>query len=129
MLAVLVSWFIWFIPLVNRYRFPIQAIGVLTLCVGAFLSGGVGVNEMWQARVKELEDKIAIAESKSAEANTEIKTVYVDRVRVVHDVQEKIVTEIREVEKKIDAECKVDQVAIDILNRAADDPAHGKDKK
>ena len=76
MLAVLVSWFIWFIPLVNRYRFPIQAIGVLALCVGAFLSGGVGVNDMWQARVAELEQKVKEAEEKSQQVNTEIRTVY-----------------------------------------------------
>lgn len=131
MAAILVSWFIWFIPLINRYRFPIQAIGVAVFGLGAFLSGGVGVNELWQARVAELEAKIAAAEQKSAEANTEIKTVYVDRVKVVKDVQEKIVTEIREVEKRIDQECKVDQSAIDILNKAANDPAAktGKDKK
>ena len=128
MLAVLVSWFIWFIPLVNRYRFPIQAIGVLALCVGAFLSGGVGVNDMWQARVAELEQKVKEAEEKSQQVNTEIRTVYVDKVKVVHDTQVVIQEKIKEVEKRIDADCKVDQSAIDLLNQAATTPG-AKEKK
>lgn len=127
--AILASWFISIIPLINSYRFQVQAIGVAMLGVGAFLSGGVGVNELWQARVAEMQAKVAAAEVKSQEANTQIQTVYVDRVQVVHDTETKIVTEIKEVEKIIDAECKVDPKAIDILNRASADPTPSKEGK
>ena len=128
MLAIMVSWFIWFIPLINRYRFPIQAIGVVVFGIGAFLSGGVGVNELWQARVAELEQKVKEAEEKSQQVNTEIRTVYVDKVKVVHDTQVVIQEKIKEVEKRIDADCKVDQSAIDLLDRAATPPG-AKEKK
>ena len=128
MLAIMVSWFIWFIPLINRYRFPIQAIGVVVFGIGAFLSGGVGVNELWQARVAELEQKVKEAEEKSQQVNTEIRTVYVDKVKVVHDTQVVIQEKIKEVEKRIDADCKVDQSAIDLLNQAATTPG-AKEKK
>jgi hypothetical protein len=127
--AILASWFISIIPLINSYRFQVQAIGVALLGFGAFFSGGVGVNEVWKARVAEMEAKVAEAESKSHEANTQIQTVYVDRIRLVHDTETKIVTQIKEVEKIIDAECKVDEKAIDLLNRASLDPTPSKENK
>jgi hypothetical protein len=66
-----------------------------------------------------MEAKVAEAEQKSAKANTVIKKVYVDRVKVVKQdvvvVQEKI----KEIEKIIDKDCRVAPEAIQLLNEAA----------
>jgi uncharacterized membrane protein len=72
--------------------------------------------------VREFEEKVKVAEEKSKQVNTEIKTVYVDRVKTVKETQYIIQEKIKEVEKKIDAECKVTPEAIDILNEAARTP-------
>ena len=62
---------------------------------------------------------MAISEQKSKEANTQIQTVYVDRVKVVKEKQIVIQEKLKTVEVKIDANCKVVPEAISILNEAA----------
>jgi hypothetical protein len=86
---ILVSWFIWFIPLINRYRFPVQVIGVTAFGVGAFFSGGYGIEMMWRERVAELEKKVAEAEAKSQQVNTVIETKIVEKVKVIKEKGQK----------------------------------------
>lgn len=94
--------------------------------LGVYLKGGYSVEMEWRAKVKEVEEKVAVVEQKSQEANVVVQKVYVDKIKVVRDtkivVQEKIV----EVEKIIDAECKVAPEALDILNQAAKNPGASK---
>ena len=73
----------------------------------------------WKARVAELEIKVAAAEKAAAEANGKIETVYVDRVRVVKEVQYVVQARIAKDAARIDLTCRVDPEAIDILNQAA----------
>ena len=82
---ILISWFIWFIPFINRYRFPVQVIGVAAFGIGAFFSGGYGVEMMWRERVAEMEKKVAEAEAKSKEVNTVIETKVVEKVKVIKE--------------------------------------------
>jgi len=125
---ILISWFIWFIPFVNRYRFPVQVIGVLVFGAGAYLIGGHGINAMWLNRVAEMEAKIREAEAKSAQVNTVIKEKIVYKTQVIKQKEIEYIDRIKEVEKVIDAKCEVDPVAIQILNRAATDPNKGANK-
>jgi hypothetical protein len=89
------------------------------LVAGVYFKGGYSVEMEWRAKVAELESKVAVAEQKSKEANTQIQTVYVDRVKVVKEKQIVIQEKLKTVEVKIDANCKVVPEAIDILNDAA----------
>jgi hypothetical protein len=123
---IIAGYIIEILPLLRTYALPLQLLGIVIFGGGSYLIGGYSTEAIWQARVKEMESKVAAAEAKSNEANTQVQTVYVDRVKVVHDTETKIITQIKEVEKKIDAECKVDPDAISILNRAAETPAGDK---
>jgi type VI protein secretion system component VasK len=120
---ILASWFITIIPVVNKYRFPTQVIGILVFGLGCYLLGGLGVEQMWRERVKELQEKLHIAEQKSAQVNTEIKEKIVYRNRVIRDTQIVIQERIKEVEKRIDAQCKITDDTVNILNQAAVDPS------
>jgi hypothetical protein len=82
---ILASWFVSFIPIINRYRFPTQVAGILVYGLGAFLIGGLGVELGWRERVAELEKKVAEAEVKSQQVNTVIQTKIVEKVRVVKE--------------------------------------------
>jgi hypothetical protein len=73
----------------------------------------------WRAKVADLEAQIKVAEAKSQETNVVIQTKYRDKVKIVKDVQLVIQERIKEVEKRIDAECKVAPEAIEILNDSA----------
>ena len=74
-----------FIPFVYVYRTPIQAVSVLAIVIGTYMSGAISNEEAWQARVKEMEAKVAAAEVQSVKENIKIvekvvkKTEYITR--------------------------------------------------
>jgi hypothetical protein len=70
-------------------------------------------------RVQELEAKVAAAEKAAAEANGKVETVYVDRVKVVKEIQYVTKTRIDRSAAKIDQNCVIGPEAIEILNQAA----------
>jgi hypothetical protein len=74
---------------------------------------------MWRERVKDLEAKVAKAEEESKSANSVIQTKIVEKVKTIKVFQDRIKEVIVEKEKIIDAQCKVPQEALDILNSSA----------
>ena len=107
------------IPFIGQYPFICEWLGVILMVSSVFLYGGYATEMSWRAKVADLEAQIKIAEAKSQETNVIIQTKYRDKVKVVKDVQVVIQERIREVEKRIDAECKVAPEAIEILNDSA----------
>lgn len=106
-------------PAIIPYRTAIQIVSVILLAFGVYLKGGQVVEEKWRARVAELEAKVLIAEEKSKIANENIKTVFVDKVKVVKEQQVVIQEKIKTVEVQIDSQCKITTDTVDILNQAA----------
>lgn len=117
--AIVASWILKRIPFIRQYNLPIKIAGIVVLLVGVWFEGGIVNEAKWQAKVAELEAKVAESEAKSADANTALSKKTKEKVKVVHDVQVVIKERIREVEKRIDADCKVDPEAISIINDAA----------
>jgi hypothetical protein len=107
------------LPAIAPYHLLIQVVSIVLLVSGVYFKGGYSVEMAWREKVAELESKVAVAEQKSKEVNTQIQTVYVDRVKVVKEKQIVIQEKLKTVEVKIDANCKVVPEAIDILNDAA----------
>jgi len=118
LLAFLTKW----IPFINQYRLAAQITGIVLLCFGLWARGGYDEKLVWLAKVKDLEEKVRIAEERSREVNTVIQKVYVDRVKVVKEQEIVIQEKIREVAKIIDAKCEVAPEAIDLHNKAAQTP-------
>ncbi len=108
----------WF-PALSPYYLILQVISAVLLVIGIYLKGGYGVEMEWRAKVVELEEKVRVAEEKGKQVNTVIKKVYIDKVKTVKDTQIVIQEKIKEVEKIIDKDCKVPEVAVDIHNDAA----------
>lgn len=106
-------------PFVGEYGRLAKLVGIPLFLLGVFLEGGLITEMKWRAKADELHAKVVASEAKSKETNIEIQKVYVDRVKTVTEVQVVIQERIKEVEKKIDAECKVAPEAISILNDAA----------
>lgn len=117
--AVVAAWFLKRIPFVSQYNLPIKIAGIVAVLFGIWMEGGIANEAKWQAKVAELEEKVKESEAKSKDTNVKIQKVYVDRVKKVKEVQVVIQERIKEVEKRIDAECKVAPEAISILNDAA----------
>jgi hypothetical protein len=107
------------LPAIAPYRMIIQIVSIVLLVAGVYFKGGYGVEMSWRNRVAEMEAKVKVAEEQSKQANQEIKTVYVDKIKVVKETQVVIQEKIKNVEVKIDSQCKVAPEAIVILNEAA----------
>jgi len=117
-ITVLAS-FLRVVPLINIYRLPLQILGIALLVTGVYFRGGYAIEMEWRERVREMEEKVAAAEKKSAQTNTVIKRVYVDRVKKIKQDVVVYRDRVKEVEKIIDRDCRVPAEAIKILNDSA----------
>ena len=90
-----------FIPVVYMYKTPIQVVSIILIAIGTYMSGAISNEEAWQARVKELEVKVAESEAKAAQQNTKIVEKIVYKDKIVKEKGDEIVKYIdREVVKK-----------------------------
>jgi preprotein translocase subunit SecF len=108
----------WF-PAIAPYYLILQIVSTVLLVAGIYFKGGYSVEMSWREKVADLENKIAVSEQQSKEANVQIKTVIKEKIKVVKEVQVVIQDRIVEKEKLIDKECKVAPEAVSILNDAA----------
>jgi hypothetical protein len=107
------------IPFVSQYNSPLKLCGVIALLVGIWFEGGIANEAKWQAKVSEMEAQVAKSEAESKDANAALAKKSKEKVKVVREVQVVIKERIKTVEKRIDADCKVDPEAISIINDAA----------
>jgi len=82
-LGVIAAWVLKFIPFISTYRLPIQVGSVIALLFGIWMEGGIVNEAKWQTRVKELEEKVAVAETQSKEENVKIVTKVVTKTQIV----------------------------------------------
>jgi hypothetical protein len=120
----LVTW----IPLMGQYKLPAELIGIVVLLGGVYLFGGYGVEMSWRDKVRELEDKVRVAESKSQEVKIQIQEKIVVKTKVIKERETVYVDRIKEIAKEVDAKCEVDPRVIEQLNKAAEDPFQGDAK-
>jgi len=108
-----------FIPFVSRYRIPIQVVSAVMIVFGVYMAGAISNESAWQARVTELQLKIAQAETQSAETNSEIKSKLAQKEKEIALAQQALRGRIQQNAVEMDAVCKIPASAVDILNDAA----------
>jgi hypothetical protein len=125
-LAVLASFVLKFIPFVSTYRLPLQVGGILALLVGVYFQGVIANEAKWEARVKELEAKLAVAQEESKQTNTVIQEKIVKQKEIVKGKTEYITRYIdkeiikkEEIVKYIET-CPVPKELIELHNSATE---------
>jgi hypothetical protein len=101
-----------FIPLISKYRLPLQIIGVLMLSLGVYLEGGLAEKNKWELRVKEMEARVAQAQAKAAETNTVIVEKVVKEKEYIRVKGAKVVEYIDREVKVFDSNCEIPETAI-----------------
>ena len=119
LVGVCASWIARWVPYFNMYRGPIQAIGVVCLVLGVYFKGGADVERSWRERVKDLEAKIAQVEKQSAEANKRLSDQLEANKKLTQEVRNANQATIRANAEKINAECRVPDIAIELHNSAS----------
>jgi hypothetical protein len=114
----LVKW----IPLMGQYKLPAELIGIAVLLVGTYLFGGYGVEMSWRDKVRQLEEKVKAAESKSQEVKVQIQERIVYKTKIVKEQETVYIDRIKEIAKEVDAKCEVDPRIVEQLNKASEDP-------
>ena len=121
-LALIAAYILDFIPFMLQYKIPIQAGGIILFVCGIFFEGAMSNEEAWQARVKELEVKVAQSEVRAAQENIKIveKVVYVDKI--IKERGKEVVKYIKTEVAKHDDKCEIPQEFVTAVNRAAEQP-------
>jgi hypothetical protein len=108
------------IPAIYIYRTPIQIVSIALVVIGTFMSGAMHNDAQWLARVKELEEKIAIVEQKSEVVNTEIVTKIIVKTQYIKQKGEDIIKYVDKEIIKYDNSCVIPKEFVDTINKAAE---------
>ena len=128
LLGLLATYVMKFIPFVYVYRTPIQLGSIAAIVIGTYMSGAISNEEAWQARVKEMEAKVAAAEIESQKENVRIvekvvkKTEYITRKG--QDIVKYVDREVVKYDTKFmpSGQCELPKEFIKALNDAAEPP-------
>jgi hypothetical protein len=127
-LGIIAGFLLAFIPVVNKYKLPIQVISLLMFAFGLYMEGAMSNEEVWQLRVKDVEAKLSKAEAESAKENTKIVTKIVTQKEYIktrgRDIVQYVDKEIVKYDSKFAAGgvCEIPKEFIKAHNDAAQEP-------
>lgn len=107
------------VPFINNYASILRAIALPLMLVAIFAEGYLYASESWIEEAKKYEEKVKVAEQQSKDANTKLTKELADKNKEIKQQQVIIKEKIKEVQVKVNAECKVAPEAINIHNEAA----------
>lgn len=114
--ATVFGFFLGWVPFVNRWKLPLQLLGIALLVAGVYFKGGYSTEMEWRARVEAMQAKVKVAEAKAKKANTQVQTKIVTKIVKIHDKANVAKESIRRNKQKINAECKLSDDAINAYN-------------
>ena len=124
-LGLISSFILNFIPTFKLYHLPLQIVSVLLIALGIWFEGAMSNQAEWEAKVKDLEVKVAEAQAQSQEENIKIVTKTVKKIEVVREKGRDIITYVdkevvkdREVVKFVE-NCPIPEIIISTHNAAA----------
>jgi Tfp pilus assembly protein PilN len=103
---------------IKPYAVLVRIVSIFLLAGGAFMAGSAGVTAAWQEHIKLKQQEIELAEQKSKDAVKQQRIIYKTKVQVIHDRTVVVRGDMARDAARIDADCRVDPVAIKDLNEA-----------
>jgi len=124
-LGLIASEVLKFIPFFVTYNLLVRICSILLIVFGVWFEGAISNQEEWEARVAEMQIKVAEAQAKSQETNVQIITKTVKKLELVHTQGADIINYVdREVVKdkeviKFVENCPIPKIVINTHNAAA----------
>lgn len=115
-LGIVTSFFFGFMPFVSQYKLPIQIISIIVLVVGIWFEGAISNNNSWLLKVKELEVKLAKAETQSAQVNTILVEKILEKEKIIKDKQNELKNAINKY--AIDS-CRLSNATVSLFNSSS----------
>lgn len=128
-IGIIAGFLLAFIPLVNKYKLPIQIISIVLLTFGIFMEGAILNEQVWKLKVAEVEKQLAEAEAKSQQENVKIVEKIVVKKEIIkqrgRDINHYIDKEIVKYDTKFlpGGQCEIPKEFIKAINDAAKEPA------
>ncbi len=125
-LGTIAGFVLGFLMFMRPYRLAVQICGLLLLTFGVYLEGGLADYKEWELKVAEMKVKLAEAEAKSANVNTEIQEKVVEKTKVIREKGRDIIKYVdKEIVKKEEVikyieNCPVPKDIVDLHNQAAE---------
>lgn len=104
------------VPLIKKYALAIKLVGVIVLSLALYLEGGLADNKEWDLKVKDMEARVAKAETEAANKNTIVQEKIVEKTKVVREKGDTII-------KYIDREVVKDNEVVKYIERCPEIPA------
>ena len=122
LVGLVVTYLLKFIPLpiIHVYKTPLQIGSIILVVIGVYMLGSIANERAWQARIKELEVKLAQAEAEGAKENIKIVEKVVVQQKIVRERGQNIVQYVDREVVKYDTKCEIPQPFVDAHNRAAE---------
>lgn len=132
-LGFIITYLLKFIPIPGLYMYktPIQVVSLIFIVVGVYMSGSIANEQAWQARVKELEVKLAAAEAEGAKESVKIVEKVVTQQKVIKEKGQEVIKYVDREVVKFDTkflpggECEIPKEFVKALNEAAKQPEGG----
>ena len=118
-LVICLGIILYFFGKFTPYKIITTPVAILLIAISIFAEGNLYGTKGYQKQLEELQEKIKIAENKSAEVNTVIQTKYVEKVKYIDRVKEGNVQVIEKVVTKYDNICTLSNAAIVLHNSAS----------
>jgi len=107
------------IPVISGYGAIVKTIALPLLIVAIFAEGYLFASKSWIEEAKKFEEKVKVAEQKAKDANDKLGQALTDKNNSIKQQQVVIQEKIKEVQVKVNAECKISPDVVKILNDAA----------
>jgi hypothetical protein len=111
------------IPGIWQYQLAFKMAGIVLLVLGVYFRGGVAVEQQWRERVAAVEERLAVAEKASAEANTQIESKSQKQTAAVRQRTTYIRQYVDREVVKYDAGCTIPEPFVRAHNTAAEAPS------
>ena len=115
-LGIIASWFFGFIPLISQYKLPIQIISILVLILGIWTEGANSNNNAWLLKIKDMEVKVAQAETQSAQVNTVLVETILEKEKIIKDKQNELKNAIN---KYATDSCRLSNASVSLFNSSS----------
>ena len=118
-IGMVVAFFMQFMPWVSTYRTQIILASIICLLVGIWFDGGITNQQRWEAKVVDLEKKLAVASVKSAESNTKLVQKLDDKLATAKANNNTVIQYIDREIVQYNKQCVIPKQAIIAVNAAA----------
>lgn len=108
------------IPFISPHGQLVKIISIIVLIGSVYLEGSIANDKKWKDKVKELEEKVQIAEEKANKENIRIVTQVVERIKYVRGKTEVVIARVPiYLTKEIDAKYPVPNAFVVLHDSAA----------